>query len=456
MPSTTPELIIRLGSHAEKEYVLKLATFLDGIIVGANLFEATPGATASLLVAIHAKSRKLYVDPMTYAFGAYVDPETGKTRTDLDWIKSDQNRKVGGRKKIIRDFKRSYRKLSEAIGGSLAAAVEYSKAIAPTDFADSKKRVAFCTSVARYQVDRIASEFREDDELKEFADSAPSPAAVFAPYFYLEPSKRSEWFKANTDLMQSTASLGLDVPVHGVICAHVSALADAQFRRDVGNIAKSTGVKGVWLWFSGFFEERANGDTLKWYREVVTALSSQAIVFAMHGGFFSLALSKYGMAGISHGIGYGEQKDVVPIIGQSTPTVRYYLPALSQRLGVPEIERAFDGMGIKSPADFHTKVCDCAVCKGVVTESLDSFAEFGDMHYSHPQAKRQAQTPAAAKRCRFHFLLARLKERDWVRENGLAQIRGRLLSNAESWGSQPTLSNAVQPLSRWNHALPDK
>ena len=68
-----PELVIRLGSHAEKEYVLKLARFLDGVIVGANLFEVTPGATASLLLKIGGEDTSLYVDPMTYAYGAYVD-----------------------------------------------------------------------------------------------------------------------------------------------------------------------------------------------------------------------------------------------------------------------------------------------------------------------------------------------------------------------------------------------
>ena len=46
------------------------------------------------------------------------------------------------------------------------------------------------------------------------------------------------------------------------------------------------------------------------------------------------------MSGISHGVGYGEQKDVIPVIGQSTPTVCYYLPDLKRRLGVPQIERA--------------------------------------------------------------------------------------------------------------------
>ena len=99
--SNAPELIIRMGSHAEKEYITKLAGFLDGLIVGANLFEATPGATASLLVSVGAKNTHLFVDPMTYTFGAYVDKELGTLREDLDWIKSDQTRKNKKGKKVM-------------------------------------------------------------------------------------------------------------------------------------------------------------------------------------------------------------------------------------------------------------------------------------------------------------------------------------------------------------------
>lgn len=99
MPSVDPSIIIRLGSHSEKSYVEKMAKQLDGVIVGANLVEATPGATASLL------GKKLgipyYIDPMTYAYGC-----------DLGWIKSLQGKT--GKKRI--HFKRSYKKLAEELG----------------------------------------------------------------------------------------------------------------------------------------------------------------------------------------------------------------------------------------------------------------------------------------------------------------------------------------------------
>ncbi|MGD0265297.1 MAG: hypothetical protein ABSD47_10180 [Candidatus Methylomirabilota bacterium] len=457
MPPKSPEIVIRLGSHAEKEYVLKLMRFLDGLIVGANLFEATPGATASLLLSVGGKNTRVYVDPMTYAYGAYIDPETSKVRSDLDWIKSDQIRKDrAGRKRTVRDFKRSYRVLAESLGWPLGEAVQNSRAVSPDMLNEEGLLARFCGSVTDYQLNRFAREFEQDEELKAFIENMPQPAAVFAPYFYVEPTRTNELLELNLKLMTTTTRLGVGVPVHGVLCADVQHLSDAGVRSRLLEALPRTGVVGVWLWFSRFFEESATTEVLKGYRDLVRGLADSVEVHAMHGGFFSLALSKYGIRGVSHGIGYGEQKDVVPVIGQSTPTVRYYLPALARRLGVPDVERAFDALRIRTPEDFHKKVCGCAVCKGVVSSSLDEFSSFGDVHFSHPTARRLAQTPAAAKRCRFHFLLARLQEREDIRKLSGSAIVERLKTAAETWGTQPSLRALSGHLTRWADVLGGK
>ena len=449
-----PEVVIRFGSHAEKDYVLKLSSFLDGLILGANLLEATPGASASLLLKVGAKDARFFIDPMTYAYGAYIDPSSGSLRVDLDWIKSDQTRKdAKGDKHTVRDFKRSYRELSTQIGRPLVEALDRSRAISPDKLASEKQQVDFCGSVTDYQLDRIARILEEDSELKDFVPNIPRPAAVFAPYFYLEPTHTDEWLALNLKLMEITANLGLGVPVHGILCADIEHLKNAEVRVQLADLLPKTGVAGVWLWFSAFLEESAPREVLLNYRELVRELSNKVEVHAMHGGFFSLCLSKYGMQGVSHGVGYGEQKDVVPVIGQSTPTVRFYLPPLARRLGVPNIERAFDALGVRTPQDFHDKVCNCAVCRGVVSNSLDEFSAFGQMRLSRTTAKRAAQTPAAAKRCRFHFLLCRLRERDELRSVSLDHVVRRLQEAAATWGVQPSLSMTSDHLSRWSDVL---
>ena len=98
----------------------------------------------------------------------------------------------------------------------------------------------------------------------------------------------------------------------------------------------------------------------------------------MHGGYLSALLSKRGLTGFSHGVGYGESKDVVPVIGVIVPVVNYHYPPLHIRTGIAEIERALTELEIFDADDFHEKVCDCTVCKGVIAGDLKNLRQFGE------------------------------------------------------------------------------
>ena len=453
MTDPRPELVLRLGSHAEKDYVKKVSQFLDGIIVGANLLESTPGATSSLLLSLCGAKAKLpyYIDPMTYAFGTYVDRATGELRDDLDWIKSDQ--KVTGKKETTREFKRSYVGLGAAFGSVFQSALAGDQALTADRFTNPAEVAEIVASVLDYQLNRIRQEFESDPEFREYTGTVPQPAALFAPYFYCEPTSESQWLTANLKLATAAASRGSAIPVHAVVCADRDVLLNSEFMARLVAELPTTGVAGVWLWFSRFVEDEASLPHLQSFRRLVSELNGAGLkVYNMHGGYFSLALSKHGLAGVSHGTGYGEQKDVVPIIGQSIPTVRYYLPALYKRLGVPDIERAFPAMGVRTPADFHEKVCDCAVCTGLVVNSVQDFRLFGETQPSASK-KRAVQTPAAAQRCRFHFLIARIRERNRIAALSINDIQAEFDTARDGWGSQPSLEGNASHLMKWRAAI---
>ena len=451
--SKSPRLILRLGTHAEKEYVEKTASVLDGLILGANLVESTPGASASLLLKLGGKKRQLpfYIDPMTYAFGLYVDRDTHIVRDDLDWIKSEQ--KVKGTKETRREFKRSYRMLAERFGAPFDEALRRGKAVTWKDLSQQHVIEDVAKRVVDYQFARIHDEFAGDTELKEHLQNIPRPSALFAPYFYCDPEHWREWLSVNVALATAAASQGHSQPIHAIICAEASMLGNAEFLAAVEIAYKDIGLKGLWFWFSRFSEERATLAELKAFRALVETMARVCEVYNLHGGFFSLALAASGMVGVSHGIGYGEQKDVVPVIGQSTPTVRYYLPALHRRLGVLEIERCFDSLGVRTVDDFYEKICDCVVCRGIVASDVRQFEVFGERHLSVPTSKRLAQTPAAAKRCRFHFLVNRLRERDQLGREPMKDILAMLDRNARAWEVQPSVGTDAQHLDRWRTAL---
>jgi hypothetical protein len=434
MSIAPPKVVLRIGSHAEKAYFEKSAKSLDGLMFGGNLLEITPAATSSLIFALKTKrggmALPFYLDPMTYCFGRYIDPQTGKKRIDLEALKSERLEKRGSKKKI-KIVKESYTALADKLGSVFQAAVAASNAI-DTSIIAPANRDKLCQGVIDYQLKRIEEILCEDELMKQFAGKG-KPAAVFAPYFFVHDKWADEGLKTAIDLATRTAALRPAAPVHAVVCASHSILSNAAHVKYLIDELPKTNVAGVWLWFDGFDEMQAPLDQLVAFRNIVCGLNGKMEVYNLHGGYFSLLLAHDGLTGISHGVGYGEQKPVAQVIAAAAPTVRYYLPPICKRVGVPDIQRCFPDVGIATPADFFAKVCACQICKGVIGSDLARFASFGEMHRANPAAQRDSQTPAAAKMCRFHFLINRFKERATVAELNAADRSQHVTDKVDPW-----------------------
>ena len=218
-----------MGSHSEKEYIEKTLKQFDGVMVGANLLQISPGATASLLLKLHKDTgRPYFVDPMTHAFGAYFDPATGKVRFDLDWIKSNQKVRGGKKGQTVRKFKGSYQKLADSFGPPFSSALRDGKAVSYSDFSTERVVDDACNSVMAFQAKRLRQVFIDDPETAAFADDLPGPAALFAPYFYIERSHSKQWVELNHRLALSSTGQREDIPVHIVVCGHLELLTDPE------------------------------------------------------------------------------------------------------------------------------------------------------------------------------------------------------------------------------------
>jgi hypothetical protein len=330
--------------------------------------------------------------------------------------------------------------------------LDRSGAVRASDFATAGTLDATCKTILDYQAQKIRKVFSDDPEAVGFASEIPLPGAIFAPYFYIEESKAEQWIDLNERFALSPSITRQDCPVHLVVCCHRSLLTSPRLAQSIMGYVKASACIGVWLWFSRLDEHTASPAELLALRDWVSELSEFKQVYNMHGGYFSLALSKLGMDGIAHGVGYGEQKDVVPIIGQSTPTIQYYVRGVHAKFSVAQITRCFSSLKIKTPADFFETICDCVICKGIIRDELANFADFGEIHYSTPSSKRASQTPAAAKRCRFHLLLNRIKERDFVNASSTQEIVEDLDRVHLAW-SKTILSKSLEHLPSWGGHL---
>jgi hypothetical protein len=419
-----------------------MARFFDGVIIGANLLEATPGATASLSLQFGRAGVKVYVDPVTHSFGLPLDSLRSVTSSE----KKRKKRKTEG-------IKRSYRQLADRYGPPFVDCLKRNSELTSKDLSDGGVRQAACASVAQYQLKRMPGVFHEDEELRELEPEVPRPAAIFAPYFFINSANVTVGKKLFLDCLSDTVRLGLGPPTQGILCIDEQTLSNPALTKDLGSAIADTGAGAVWLWVSDL-DELAPGAPLARFRELVEDIAKKVSVYSKHSGYFGLCLHRYGLAGISHSVGYGEHRNIQPVLGQSVPTVNYYLPRVHRRLSVPEIQRSFAELGVHSVSDFHAKICSCVICKGVVTTSLADFIRFGDQHYSNPEATRQVQTPSAAKRCRYHFLFKRLEERDTVSRLATPELIKNLRATQQDYLGIKTLdATKLVHLENWIQAL---
>ncbi|AZH77194.1 hypothetical protein CSX12_01320 [Microbacterium sp. Y-01] len=90
-------------------------------------------------------------------------------------------------------------------------------------------------------------------------------------------------------------------------------------------------------------------------------------MFALYGGFFSVLLGSYGLAGSSHGIGFGESRDWVELPSSGAPPARYYVPRLHRYVAVDLAEIIWSQFP-------DLIVCDCRECGENSPAALDYHA----------------------------------------------------------------------------------
>ena len=439
-----------MGSHAEKQYVLKTLKRFRGILVGSNLLESTPGATVSLALAIIGKlKRQFAIDPMTYVFGmnlSYIQSET------IDRTSANK-----GKKKV--DLKKSFSKLARLFGKAITASViDKRRPVRPADF-DASLIKDLARTTYDYQVNRMREIWQSDPQFADFAMELTSPSFTFAPYFftpYGDDQTWEAWHELNVSLAAEYAALDDKSKGHAIVCIGPKLLTSKQDALSVTKDYIDAGSDALWFWFSTLSEEKITAEKLKVLIAILDLLNeAKKKVYNLHGGFWSALLSKKGMTGFSHGVGYGESKDVTPVIGVTVPTVNYHLPPLHVKVPILEVERALGSLNVNDADDFHERICDCTVCRGVLNGDLKNLGQFGDFVLKVGNT-RESQTPDSAKKCRFHFLLARAKEIDKVGAESSASLKAELAAIAAQYVSLPAylgLGSRASHLKIWNSFL---
>ncbi len=464
-------IFLRIGSNAEKRYVERVGTLFSGLVVRANLFEASPGMVASLICRLAGlqEPRGYIIDPVTYVFGT--DPAlpgnvrswqkvseekaTAKLAADLrvpesevseEWIRPVQVPRLpeDEHRREVLSIKRSFRSLADKTLGRMAS-VAGLRPLAPTDLRQPEVQDELVAGAITYQHEAVGSRFAHR-RYGQLAAAIPPPMYTLCPYFPV----------------QDPGSLGIMASIwsrfaeqhQGETGMAVLQCTPAYLERERQAIVEALDrlpIRAVGLWIDNFEEERADVGVLNGYVRLVHELSlAGKTVVNLFGGGLSNLLYPFGLAGIINNPGYGDSKPIVPVSG-GRPAAKYYLPSTHKRETVEDAHYYLRRAGLgRSSEEFRRDVCACPICRDAIRRgAADLIRYFGEVGEAD-ERRIYHPTPRAIERCRFHFLLSRLIEFRWSRSASREELRERLQRDSNRWREIP---RAGEHLPRWLAAL---
>jgi hypothetical protein len=427
--------IVRMGTHAEKEYLKTAPSLFDGLLFNANLVEASKGATA-----VFATTQRcpFSIDPVTYSFA--LDP-----RYLL----------ATGKKKGVA-VKSTFASLADRF--ALPVGFLGVRPLAPKDL-DDPVLAEVVSQVVAYQRDVLGDTLSEDAAFV-LGDLEPRVAAAlpewtFAPYFIND--YKQDWLSVNIRSLE----LAEDEPGPSV-----AAVLAYDTRRSSREYLLSTALaygdevsRATFVWASNLDEHRSAMDQLADYACLVRQLASQGQrPIAAYGGFFGMLLSFRGMTGVAHGVGYGDRRDLEPVVGGGLPPATFYVRSIRDAVSVGDLTFLAADL---TEADFRRWICDCTICEGLLARGgvsglIASLTETDD-HISEKGNLVSIATPRVYQLTRFHYLLNRAEEVRWVSSSDLDTVAGELRAGA-GWASQRLGPAALGHIDRWLdvlHATPE-
>ena len=437
---------VRYGTAAEQRCMKDCRHTYDGVVINGNTLAYTPRAI-SMFVHSDVANKKYFVDPKTHSF-----------QHDLEKITNKQGA-----------IKSSVRKLIDIYGEPISTAIlKELRPVKKEDFASPKTIRAYVKKVLEFQYDyakNIDDQYREYVEYSDYGKKRPF--VLIAPYFYLDHVNWKDWRDLNSEMirvsMEHKERFG-GTPIFGQLVIDKELLMKGGFLDNILEAYRK--ADGLVYWIDGFDETEAGLGELKQVQRMIKRYKEEngKKVFSLYGGYFSELLTKGGLDGVVHGLGYGEDRDVVPV-GGGIPLSKYYLPALKKRIPANRMIAILKMLGINSADNFHRNICSCRVCKEIIQGNGEMFfASFNRFIRSKPKIieykrsgrvrVREIYYPETESKllCLCHYLEVKNKEFKEVEKTGTETLINQLD------GAQKKYRNCFQPnelsyLDYWGQAI---
>jgi hypothetical protein len=289
---------------------------------------------------------------------------------------------------------------------------------------------AFCENVLKFQQTQISGAAQTKDSAKYIKYAAEKkgskrskwePSVKVAPYFYVTPSTM-DWLDVNIKSAKIARELTPGDLLAVQIVTSQDILTDEDYRKEIIDRYTELQPNIFLLWIDQFSEHDAPETHLTSYIDLLEKLGKKAKVVNLYGGYLSIALMKCGisqnLAGVAHGIGYGEDRGVLPV-GGGIPYAKFYYPILHKRLLFRDAVRVVRALGGFIDAGSYFKiVCDCAECQVVIKDNpIRDFDKYG---VTKPVSYMRSLTPIVIdfpipetkRHCTRHFMFSKKREHD--------------------------------------------
>lgn len=329
---------------------------------------------------INTLGKPFFIEPMTYV-----------VQFDLEKISKEG------------ELKKSYVKLFKEYGEPFSSITRSKDHLNASDF-DDEILESFVTNVLDFQRNIAKPQSGSQQSLLEYAKllgnetSIRDPEFLVAPYFWFD-NTNSDWYKLNSKVMKLAKNSSQNIPVYGVVCIDMKTIQNHdEIPKLVSDFSE---MDGILLWISELNEYKMNRDDLISYLNFLHQLNRNNIIL-MYGSYFSMIASKFGLNGISPGVGISEFKSVRDQPTGGIFSKKYYVPQ-TKTMAAEADARTFY-------ADNPDILCTCNVCNGNELNSVEDVHSFFDN-----------LTPLKAKQ---HYCLCRSLE---LKEIGTSDIN-RILS----------------------------
>jgi len=440
--------LVRYGIHGDAKYLENefLKTY-DIIVINGNMAAHSANAIAKFI------STRAYNKPYL------IDPQTHALQHDLKHLVSN---KTG-------ELKVSVEKLLNFFGEPVYSKIKDQKIpVSFKDFSDPGRKREFVHNVLKFQQEILPQQAVAVEDLKYYkfagVEDAVQPRILIAPYFYMEETTWDHWLPLNLEFVEMAKQLAPNQNVFMQVVISKDILLDKDLLLHVSESIKGSAADGVFLWIDNFDEQEAGLTLLSNYIQLLFNIGKCKQIFNLYGSYFSIALMKtrpeLNLAGVCHGLEYGESRPVVPV-GGGLPMSKFYYPALHARIRYEDAVRLARPY-LESKELYLGHVCKCDKCRDLMNNIVspeEAFAKFGEGKPITFQRRNQIvtfhyPTEEAHDHCVRHYMWNKYREfNEDIREAG--EIAGQLEGAARKF-EEILGATGVNYLLKWAKVLRKK